>query len=305
MRRGFGLPQSGPAAGPDAIARVARRAEELGYDSVWVFDRFLYPVNPQTPYLATPDGSYPEAFKGVLDPLDVLTWAAANTRRVALGTSVLDMPYYNPVLLARRFTTLDVLSGGRVRVGLGLGWSKDEFDAVGRPMKGLGKLADEFIAILEGVWTTDPFEFHGEVYQVPRSTAMARPVQKPHPPIYLGAFAPSALARTARSASGWNPVFLSIDAMRDMKAMILSLARDAGRDPGAIEVVVRANINETAQPLGKDRPIFYGTRDQIAGDLAATRDLGVAEIFVDPSFSPAGTTVDGFLSTMEWTRDLI
>jgi len=155
-------------------------------------------VNPQTPYVGSSDGSYPEQFKTVLDPIETLTWAAAHTSKIAIGTSVLNMPYYNPVLLARRLTTLDIFSGGRVRVGLGLGWSKDEFDAVGRPMKELGKRADEFIAVLKAIWTTDPAEFHGEVYTLPRSIIQPKPVQKPHPPIYLAAFSPAALRRGPR-----------------------------------------------------------------------------------------------------------
>jgi len=305
MRRGFGLPQSGPAAGPEAIVKVARRAEELGYDSLWVYERFLYPVQPQIRYAGTPDGSYPEVFKTVLDPLDALTWAAANTRRIALGTSVLDMPYYNPVLLARRLTTLDVLSGGRVRVGLGLGWCKDEFDAVGRPMRGLGKLADEFIGVLKAIWTTDPAEFHGQFFTLPRSIIQPKPIQKPHPPIYLAAFTPGALERSARLANGWNPVMLPIDAMKQMTDSMKNMARVAGRNPDEMETIVRANIYETTKPLGNDRVIFHGSREQIAADLAATRDLGVAEIFIDPTFSPAGQSVDGFLSTLEQMREIL
>ncbi len=121
MRMGFNLPPIGLAASPKSIVQVAQKAESLGYDSLWVTERLLYPVNPQTPYPATPDGSLPDAYKVALDPLEVLTFAAAHTRRIFLGTSVLDIPYYNPVMLARRLTTLDVLSGGRLRVGLGLG----------------------------------------------------------------------------------------------------------------------------------------------------------------------------------------
>jgi probable F420-dependent oxidoreductase len=305
MRRGFSLPQSGTAAGAEAIVKVARRAEELGYDSLWVYERFLYPVHPQTPYPASPDGSYPEAFKTMLDPIETLTWAAAHTKKVTLGTSVLDMPFYNPVLLARRLTTLDVLSGGRVRVGLGLGWSKDEYDAVGRPMKGLAKLADEFIAVLQTIWTTDPAEFHGEFFTLPKSIIQPKPVQKPHPPIYLGAFTPGALRRTARVANGWNPVFLPVAAMKEITENIRSMARESGRDPAEIEVVVRANINEGETPLGEDRPIFHGSRSQIAADLAATRELGVDEIFIDPTFSSAGKSLDGFLRTMEQMRELL
>jgi len=305
MRRGFGLPHTGKAASPEALATVARRAEELGFDSLWVYERFLFPVKPQTPYVATPDGSYPEAFKTVLDPVDTLTWVAAQTRRIALGTSVLDMPYYNPVLLARRLTTLDILSGARVRVGLGLGWSKDEFDAAGRPMTNLGKLAEEFIAVLKAIWTTDPAEFHGEIFTLPKSFIQPKPIQKPHPPIYLAAFAPAAAQRTARVANGWNPVFLPIDVMKQMMDSIKQMATEAGRKSTDVEVIVRANINETADPLPNNRFAFHGSRDQIASDLKATQDLGVDEIFVDPTFSAAGESLKGFLSTMEWVEQVL
>jgi len=304
MRCGFGLPHSGRIASGDAIAKVARRAEELGFDSLWVYERFLYPVNPQTPYVGSSDGSYPEQFKTVLDPIETLTWAAAHTKKIALGTSVLDMPYYNPVLLARRLTTLDVFSGGRVRVGLGLGWSKDEFDAAGRSMKGLGKLADEFIAVLKAIWTTDPAEFHGEIYTLPKSIIQPKPVQKPHPPIYLAAFTPGALQRTARVADGWNPVLLPIPVMKEMMDSLKRMARDAGRNPSEIEVILRANIHETDVDLGENRSVFRGSRSQIAADIAAARDLGVAEILIDPTFSPAGESLASFISTMERMREI-
>jgi probable F420-dependent oxidoreductase len=305
MRYGFGLPQSGKVAGGDAIATAARRAEELGFDSLWVYERFLYPVKPQTPYVGSPDGSYPEIFKTVLDPIETLTWAAAHTKKIALGTSVLNMPYYNPVLLARRLTTLDVFSSGRVRLGLGLGWCKDEFDVVGRSMKGLGTLADEFIAVLKAIWTTDPAEFHGEIYTLPRSIIQPKPVQKPHPPIYLAAFTPGALRRVARLADGWNPVLMPLPVMKQMMDSIKTMAREAGRNPDEIEVIVRANVYETPQKLGENRPLFHGSRDQIAADLAATRDLGVAEIFIDIGSSPEAQSLTGFMSTMEQMRAIV
>ncbi len=304
MRLGFNLPQIGPAAGPEAIVRVAQRAEELGYDSVWVTDRLLWPIEPQTPYMATPDGSLPEVYKTVLDPLEALTFVAGQTSRVALGTSILDMPYYNPVMLARRLTTLDVLSGGRLRVGFGQGWSKDEFDAVGASMKQRGRRADEFISVLKTIWTTDPVEFQGEFYQVPKSVILPKPVQKPHPPIYLAAFSPGGLKRTATMANGWLPAGLPPDAMKQMIAGLSDMAQQAGRDPNELEVVVRANILVTDEALGEDRWIFTGSSEQIKSDIAATREVGVAEIHFDPSVSPDGVSVDGFLSRMEQMREL-
>ncbi|MFQ5880787.1 MAG: LLM class F420-dependent oxidoreductase [Dehalococcoidia bacterium] len=305
MRIGFNLPNIGPAASPEAIVRVARRAEELGYDSLWVIERLLYPIEPQTPYAGTPDGSLPEVYQTALDPLESLTYVAGYTSRIALGTSILDMPYYNPVMLARRLTTLDVLSGGRLRVGLGQGWSKDEFDAVGASMKGRGRRADEFIGVLKAIWTTDPVEFHGEFYHVPKSIIQPKPVQKPHPPIYLAAFTSGGLKRAATMADGWFPVGVPPDGMKQMIGALKGMAQQAGRDPAEVEVVVRANFVVTEQPLGDQRFIFTGSSDEIKADIAATRELGAAELLFDPTFSPDGTSVDGFLSRMEKMRELV
>ena len=146
MRIGFALLHMGSIATPKSIQKTARRAESLGYDSLWVVDRLLYPVDPQTPYPGTPDGSLPEAYKQVLDPLETLMFAATHTKKIALGTSVLDIPYYNPVMLARRLTALDVFPDGRLRFELGLGWSKDEYDATGASFEGRGFRADEFLS---------------------------------------------------------------------------------------------------------------------------------------------------------------
>jgi alkanesulfonate monooxygenase SsuD/methylene tetrahydromethanopterin reductase-like flavin-dependent oxidoreductase (luciferase family) len=165
MKIGFALPNIGPVATREAVIQVAQRAEALGYNSLWTIERLLWPVKPQTPYPVTPDGMLPEFYKYNLDPLDTLTFAAAHTKTIALGQSVLDLPYYNPVMLARRLTTIDFLSNGRLRVGLGLGWSKDEMDAAGSDMRHRGAMADEFLQVLKAIWTTNPVEFPGEVLQ--------------------------------------------------------------------------------------------------------------------------------------------
>jgi alkanesulfonate monooxygenase SsuD/methylene tetrahydromethanopterin reductase-like flavin-dependent oxidoreductase (luciferase family) len=126
----------------------------------------------------------------------------------------MEMLYYNPVLLARRLSTLDVLSHGRLRVGLGLGWSKDEFDATGVSLRERGARADEFLAVLQAIWTSDLVEFQGQFYRIPRSIIPPKPVQKPYPPIYLAAFVPPALRRLAQGADGWNPAGIPIDGMQ-------------------------------------------------------------------------------------------
>ena len=301
MRLGFVLPHLGSVASPDSIREIAQGAEKLGYDSLWTTERLLYPVDPQSPYPGTPDGSLSEPFKINFDPIETLTFAAAHTSRIALGTSVLDMPYYNPVMLARRLTTLDVLSGGRLRLGLGLGWSKDEYQATGAPAKGLGRYADEFVTVLKEIWTTDPVEFHGEFFHVPKSSILPKPVQKPHPPIYLAAYTPAGLKRAATLANGWNPAGLPGDAMKQMMEGLKGMAKEAGRET---QVVVRANVSISEQPMGDERMIFYGSLDQIKADIATTRELGADELFFDVTFSPDGTSVGGFQKRMEQLKEL-
>lgn len=176
MKIGFALPNIGPIGTAQAVSQVAQRAEALGYHSLWTVERLLYPVKPQSPYTATRDGSLPEPYKHVLDPVETLTFAAAYTKTITLGTSVLDIPYYNPVTLARRLTTLDFLSNGRLRLGLGLGWSKDEMEATGADMKKRGAMADEFLQVLKAIWTTNPVEFHGQFYHLPKSYIGPKPV---------------------------------------------------------------------------------------------------------------------------------
>ena len=302
MKIGFFLPQIGPAANVDSIVKVAKRAEELKYDSVWVTDRLLYPTNPQTPYYG---GPLPDPYKIVFDPLETLTFAAAHTSRVTLGTSVLDIPFYNPVVLARRLTTLDVLSRGRLRVGFGLGWSKDEYDATGANTKTRGRRADEFLGVLRAIWTTDPAEFHGKYFQLPKSIIQPKPVQKPHPPIYLAAFSPGAMKRTAEFADGWMPVGMTVDQVKSTTIQLRSIVKEVGRDPASVRVVARYNFAVTPQPQGKDRAFFSGTLAQIKDDAAAIKAYGPDELILDPTFSPDTHAERDFLRNMEEIRKML
>ncbi|HTS37931.1 MAG TPA: LLM class F420-dependent oxidoreductase [Candidatus Solibacter sp.] len=305
MKLGFALPNIGPVATPDAVSQVAQRAEALGYHSLWTVERLLYPVKLQTPYPATPDGSLPEPYKHSLDPLDALTFAAAKTAKITLGTSVLDIPYYNPVMLARRLTTIDFLSNGRLRVGLGLGWSKDEMDATGADMKQRGAMADEFLQLLKAIWTTNPVEFEGKFYRVPKSYIYPKPVQKPHPPIYLAAFAPAALKRLATVADGWNPVIIPLPGMAQMFQQLKQMAEDAGRDPSTLVLVVRAIVEITDKPLGAERTIFTGSVEQIAEDAKACAGIGAHEVFFDPAFSVGGQSLDLWMDLLDQLKGLI
>jgi len=237
-----------------------------------------------------------------LDPIESLTFVAAHTRRIGLGTSVLDLPFYNPVILARRLTSLDILSSGRLRAGFGLGWSADEFAAAGASQKERGARADEFLAVLKTIWTEDPVEFHGKYFAVPRSIIDAKPVQKPHPPIYLAAYAPAALKRAASLAKGWMPVGIPLSGMAAMIAQMRQMAKDSGRDPQTLEVIVGANIAIAPQPLGGDRPIFAGSLDQVRKDIDDVRRLGANEIFF--MIFPDGSVRD-LIAAMENFRGFV
>jgi probable F420-dependent oxidoreductase len=302
MKTGVAVPNIGPVATPEAVKTVAQRAEALGYNSLWTVERLLWPVNPQSPYPPTPDGSLPEAYKYCLDPLDTLTFAAAHTSTIKLGTSVLDIPYYNPVMLARRLTTIDVLSKGRLRVGFGVGWSLDEMQAAGADMKVRGARADEFLQVLKTIWTNDPAEHHGKFFTVPKSYIGPKPAQKPHPPIYLAAYSQPAMKRVATMANGWNPGGIPIDAMAYMFGTIKQMAEDAGRDPAELSMIVRANLLITEEPIEGERFVFVGSLDQIREDIAACEKISAEEVFLELGFTLGGQSLDNWLRWLEEFR---
>jgi probable F420-dependent oxidoreductase len=298
MRFGFALPQIGSLAGPEALAMVAKRAEVLGFDSLWVLDRLLWPVSPRAPY-PIGDGSLPVQYKSALDPVETLMFAAAHTSRIALATGVLNLPWYNPVLLARRLTTLDILSGGRLRAGFGIGWSPDEYEAAGATWQDRGKRADESIEVLKKIWTTDPVEFHGKHYRIAKSFIGPKPVQKPHPPIYMAAFTPSAMKRVAAAADAWLPVGIPLSGVGAMFDGIKKMAKEAGRDPSALELIVTAGVEIHKTPIEKERMEFTGTIEQIGEDFAAARKLAAAEIAIYAQFLPPGETAKDLICRME------
>jgi probable F420-dependent oxidoreductase len=215
------------------------------------------------------------------------------------------MPYHNPVLVARQLTTLDVLSGGRVRVGLGQGWSKDEYDATGAVISGRGARADEFIAVLRAMWGADPVEFQGQFFRVPASIIGPKPIQRPQPPIYLAAFTPSALERVARLADGWLPTGVPLAKVEQTWGQIRQMAQAAGRDPATLKLIVLGHLIPTDQPLGPGRPDFVGSLDEIRQDVQAVQALGADELILNPGFSPGAQSEEGFMQSLEQFRELV
>jgi probable F420-dependent oxidoreductase len=302
MRLGFTVPQFGEDAGPDALLEVAQLAEDLGYDSLWVIERLLYPKNPKAPYPATADGSLPLAYRRSLDPLATLAYLAAVTTRIRIGTSIINLPYHNPVLLARELGTIDVLSEGRLDIGLGVGWSPDEFEAIGVPMDGRGRRAEEALQVIDAIWGNNPVRFEGRYFRVPESYFDLKPVQKPRPPIYMAAYTPVTMNRVARLADGWIPSGVPLGAMEQMFAAIKQGAAEAGRDPNDLKLIVGANVEFHSAPLGDGRPVFAGSADQIEEDIFATRRLGADALNFNALFSPDIGSIEDLLAHMEHLR---
>jgi probable F420-dependent oxidoreductase len=273
VRVGLGLPVSGTWATAEALSHVATAAEERGFASLWAFQRLLHPV----------DEEWGAAYHAVHDPLTSLAYAAALTSRIRLGVAVVMAPYYAPIVLAKSLTTIDVLSGGRLDVGLGLGWSAEEFEAVGVPMEGRGARAEEFVEVLKALWTEDPVEHHGALYDVPRSHVDPKPVQSPHPPLLMGGGAPAALRRVGRIADGWiSSSRTDLTTIGDQVDLIKGSAREVGRDAGALRFVVRGVVRLTEEATTGDARIpLQGNASQIRDDIDRLEEQGITEVFLD------------------------
>jgi probable F420-dependent oxidoreductase len=278
---GLTLAQLGPFADPTSVETMAVAAEARGYGSLWVIDRLLDPVSPRAQYPATVDGSLPNEQRIALDPLITLATAAAHTGRIRIGTNVLVAPWYRPVLLARSLASLDVVSRGRLDIGLGLGWSVDEYAAAGVPQHRLADRQEELMDTLEALWAEDPVSFTGHDFTVAPSGIRPKPVQRPRPPMLLAAYTTTGLERAGRRADGWTPSGLPLDLTASMWSVVTTAAEQAGRDPSALALVVRANIKHTARPIDGDRLTYHGSVEQIADDVQGAFAVGAHQVILD------------------------
>lgn len=271
-RTGFAVPVSGPWATQENLDRLARRAEELGYASLWTFQRLLDPVGRE---LGPP-------YRSVLDPVVALAHLSGVTSRVELGVAVVNV-FTQPVPLAKQLATLQTLSGGRLLAGLGLGWMPEEFTASGVPFEARGRRGEEFVALLRACWTEEVVEHHGEFYQVPAARVAPKPSPAP-PPLLLGAAADRALRRAGRIADGW--VSASGEDLTEIGKKIYIVkeaAEQAGRDPDALRFVIRGS---TRLLRTGERGPLVGTEEQIRQDVADLFGQGVTDLFHDLNFDP-------------------
>ena len=287
------MPQLGRAATRENVLQTAKIAENEGIDSLWVGERLLWPLNPQTPFPGSSDGSLSVEQQIMLDPLETLTYIAAKTNKIILGTSVIDMLFHNPVILSKRFATLDILSEGRIVAGLGIGWSRDEYRVSNVPFNNRGKRADEFIQVLKKIWVDDIVEFKGEYYSVPPSRIGPKPTQKPHIPIYLGGFSPHIFTRIVKyDTSGWlGGVGGSIEYLDNPMRMMEESANMADKDPKNFQVILLTfpNVvdsnNRTTHEEGQRSPLT-GTIEEIGLDVKRIKEIGISHIIFGFNFHP-------------------
>jgi probable F420-dependent oxidoreductase len=269
MKLGFVIPFVGPAVSSAAgLSAFCRGLEDLGYNTLWVGDRLVTPVNMHATY-AGKDQPYPPQMKRYLDPVLLWTVAAAATTRVRLNASTLSTFYYEPVHLARMLTTLDVLSEGRLDVGVGVGWMKDELDiARGADWRRRGRMLDDLLAFLQEWWTTTPVSWDSEFFTLPAVHADLRPVQVGGPPIWIGGTSEAAMRRVGRVGTGW----LGVEGLPDsvhLWSIARRAAQDAGRDPDALKTAIRVNL-EPGMSI-----------DTVADKLKRLADSGADEAILD------------------------
>ncbi len=306
MEIGFALPHLGPVATRENIREVAIEAERLGYHSLWTNERLVKPLDPKTPYPGNAEGVLERQYETVFEHLTTLTYAAALTERVRLGVSVINLPFHHPVQLAKRIATMDQLSAGRIDVGFGLGWSEDEADVTNTPFETRGRRGEEYIHVLKAMWAEDPVSFEGQYINVPACEFGPKPVQRPHPPIYLGAFAPVALRRAGRIADGFTGCCAPVDAILGMRDAVREAATAAGRDGDALPTVVRCLVHRTDEPMDDDgRPVAWGSWEQIHEDAVRLDEAGVEVAFFDVGLQDDNDSTKALMNYLERFRGIL
>jgi probable F420-dependent oxidoreductase len=310
MLIGFNAPTSGPLSAADDLTRIVVGGEAMGFDYATISDHLVIPtaIAAEYPYSAT--GEFPSGARAERhEQLTEVAWIAAKTSRLRLVTSVMVVPHRPAVLAAKVLATIDVLSGGRLTLGIGAGWMREEFEAIDAPdFDARGTVTDEYLRAFVELWTSDAPKFDGKHVQFANIGFEPKPMQKPHPPIWVGGESGPALRRTARLGDAWYPIGTNpqnpLDSLTRFKAQVARLRKltaEAGRDPKAVGLTLRCQVfGEKAPPLAGDgeHRLFAGTPDVVAADIRSLRDIGVSCL----DFNFGGSTADEVLASMQKFR---
>lgn len=280
----------GLAVNPTTMLSVALEAEAIGFDSIWVGDHIIFP--PKTgsahPVGGAAAGAPIRSKEPIFDPLVVLSYLAQATSRVRLAIGVLIIPYRNPVITAKWLATLDVLSGGRVLLGAGVGWLKDEFEAVDVPYESRGPMSDEYIQLMRALWTQDTPEFDGEFYHLnPGFHFLPKPLQQSIP-VWVGGNSGLALKRAARLGDGYVGAYASFDELTERRRRVYQLLDVEGRDPAKFTFAAQARYFVYEEPY-PDAPPCIGSPQKVADDIMRFKEMGLEHLQLAP---PPGPTTE-------------
>lgn len=313
MQIGFNLPNSGPLSAVGSMTRIATEGEAMGFDYLTMTDHVVLPDTRVPGYPYSESGEfYEESPIERHEQIVGMAWIAAKTSRIRLVAAVLVVPHRPAVLAAKMLATLDVLSGGRLVVGIGAGWLKSEFDAVvTTPFPERGKVTDEYIDAFRLLWTEHSPRFSGRYTRIDGIVLEPKPVQKPHPPIWVGGEGPAALRRAARIGNAWYPIGSNnqhlLDTLPRLKAGIAKLRQAtaaAGRDASSVEVAFRVKRYGSAVPPKAndgERRLFSGSEADLISDFRALKDMGVTAIDIDFG----RPTADAVLAEMKRFRNAV
>ncbi len=281
------------------IEAVARRADELGFDSVWCNDHLAIPEAGERPGTepAYAAGYGEQRRQHIYEPLITLAYLAGVTSRVRLGTSVYLLPLRNPLVAAKQVASLDQLSGGRLVLGVGVGWLEGEFEALGVPFRERGSRTDEAIAVLKALCGQERAEFRGRYHSFTGVGFLPKPVQRPHPPLWIGGRSDAAIRRAARVGDGWHPSHLTTDELRRGIAELHAECDRAGRSPAEVTVATRRKLLLTGSPPeAEGGRVLTGSAGAIAATMAELEQVGVAHLLVE---LPGSSEVE-LLENLEW-----
>ncbi len=307
MKFGFYLPHHGPTSQPKALIQIAQQGDRLGFDSMVVGDHIVVPQTVKSSYPYSVGSELPWGESGDhLEQLTQLTFLAGVTERIRIVPSVMIVPYRNPVLTAKILSTMDVLSEGRLVVGVGVGWLEEEFWAVDAPpFAERGAITNEYIRAFKELWTNDTPAFEGKYVQFSDITMSPKPVQKPHPPIWVGGQSRPAIRRAVELGNAWHPIGATPAAPLEPEEMASNLdylrnhADKIGRNPSEVEVAMKAPLYDTNLTSGESRRRFGGSAEQILEDVRIYADLGVSHLIFDIRSADLSHT----LERMNWLAE--
>ena len=304
MKFGFYLPNQGATARPGPLATIAQKGDELGFYCMVAGDHILVPESIDSPYPYTVGGVFPGGGTGeYFEQLTLLTYLAGVTQQIRLVPSVMIVPHRPALLTAKILATLDVLSQGRLTLGVGVGWMEEEFQALGAPpFAERGAVTNEYLLAFKELWTSDNPTFNGKYCQFSDVKFLPKPVQKPHPPIWVGGQSRPALRRAAELGNGWHPVGgipaspLEPEDMAQNVALLHRYAESAGRDPSELDVSMKTPLYDTGTTASGPRRRFSGETEQILQDVQTYSDVGVTHLI----FDIRGSDLDQALERLDW-----